>query len=477
MSGRKIYVDAYSELYRTALMENGVLTELIMQDRNESVLADNIYVGRVEKVLPSGIAFVDIGEKKPVFLQTNDSRESAEIQRVRPGKEIMVQVIKEAYDEKCAVVTGTLSIAGKYAVIIMGQEQTGVSSKITDSASRQRLREIGNKYCVGDIAPIIRTSAENADEGDIENELKKLYDKLCQVIEKGKYTKAPALIYSESSPLDRAVKDMADEDCAIVVNEKEAYGKLKAKYKNVTLYEGNIPLFRNYSIEGQIEELFNRKIWLKNGGYIIIDETEAMTVIDVNSGKASESGNSAKINMAACEEIARQLRLRNINGMIIIDFINSNDKKENERLLEHMQQCFARDRVRVYIVGMTELGLMQITRQKKRKPLSRYIFRECPVCAGTGYVKNISYVCDSIKNLITDIFASTIYTKVTVSSNENIIAHLKKNCCFAEELSDKRVEYRIIKTAKWDHYEIEKGMLYKNEPADTDEQYHMPSVT
>ncbi len=455
MSGGKIYIDAFSEPYRTALVENGVLTELIMQDRNESVLADNIYVGRVEKVLPSGIAFVNIGEKKPVFLQINDSREGDEVRNVRPGREITVQVIKEAYDEKCAVVTGALSIAGRYAVMLMGQEQTGVSAKITDSDTRQRLRELGDKYCREGIAPIIRTSAENASAGDIEAELEILYNRLRSVIEKGSHTKAPALIYKESSPLDRAVKDMADEDCPIVVNEKSAYEELKAKYNNVTLYEGAIPLFRNFSIESQIDELFNRKIWLKNGGYIVIDETEAMTVIDVNSGKASESRNSAKINMTACEEIARQLRLRNINGMIITDFINVKDKAENERLTEHIKKCFARDRVKVHIVGMTELGLMQITRQKKRKPLSRYIFRECPCCGGSGHVKDINYICNNIKNIIRDIFASTIYNRVVVSSNEKIIEQLKKDNSI-EQLYNKKIEYRTIATARYDYYEIEK---------------------
>lgn len=459
MSGGRIYVDAFSELYRTALVENGQLTELILQDRNERVLADNIYVGRVEKILPSGIAFVDIGEEKPVFLQLNDSRETEDIKSLKPGRQVTVQIIKEAYDEKCAVATGALSITGKYAVMIKGQEQTGVSSKITDSDTRQRLRDIGDRYCRDGIAPIIRTSAENAPYEDIEEELAKLYEKLCSVIEKGRYTKAPALIYREYSPLDRAVKDMADKDCIITVNEASAYNELKSRYENVALYEGAVPLFRNFSIESQIDELFNRKIWLKNGGYIVIDETEAMTVIDVNSGKASESKNFAHINMTACEEIARQLRLRNINGMIIIDFINVRDKSENERLMEHMADCFSKDRVKVHIVGMTELGLVQITRQKKRKPLSRYIFRSCPCCSGTGHIRNISCVCDSIKNVIVDIFASTIYTKVTVSSNENIISHLKNACGNIEERFGKKIEYNIIRTSRYDYYEIDKGML------------------
>lgn len=456
MSLGKIYVDAFSEFYRAAYVADGELTELILQDKNESIQADNIYTGRVEKVLPSGIAFVNIGYERPVFLQLNDSKEVKDIKNIKPGQEITVQIIKEAYDEKCAVATSALSLAGKYAVVIKSEGQTGVSSKITDSAKRQELKAIGDKYRRNGIAPIIRTSAQNAEISEVENELNELCTRLTAIIEKGGYTKAPALIYSEYSPLDRAIRDMADEDCTIVTNDRENYENFSKRYKNTVLYEGNIPIFRNFSIEKQIDELYERKVWLKNGGYIVIDETEAMTVIDVNSGKATESRNYARINMEACEEIARQIRLRNIGGMIIADFINIKNRSENERLLEHMEKCIQSDRVKVHIVGMTELGLMQLTRQKKRKPLSRYIFHSCPYCNGTGHIRNISCICDNIKNQTADIFASTIFNRVKISANEEIISHLKQVCSDIEKLFNKKIEYNIIRTSRFDYYEIDK---------------------
>ncbi len=456
MSGGKIYIDALSEFYRAAYVLDGVLTELILQDKNESVQADNIYAGRVEKVLPSGIAFVNIGYKKPVFIQINDSREGENIKNIRPGQEITLQIIKEAYDEKCAVATSALSLAGRYAVMIKSEGQTGVSAKITDSAKRQELKEIGDIYNKNGISPIIRTSAQNADTADIAKELAKLYERLTDIIERGKCTKAPALIYSECSPLDRAIKDIGDDDCTIVTNDRENYEEFSKRYKNTVLYEGAIPIFRNFSIEKQIDELYERKVWLKNGGYIVIDETEAMTVVDVNSGKATESKNYSNINKAACEEIARQIRLRNIGGMIIADFINIKDRAENEKLIAHMEKCILSDRVKVHIVGMTELGLMQMTRQKKRKPLSKYIFHSCPYCNGTGHIKNIGCICDNIKNQIADIFASTVYNRVKVSANEDIIKHLKQVCGDIENIFNKKIDYDIIRTSRFDYYEIDK---------------------
>ncbi len=456
MSVNKIYVDALSEFYRAALVKDGQLTELILQDKNESVQADNIYTGRVEKVLPSGIAFVDIGCGKPVFLQLNDNKESKEIRGIKSGQEITLQIIKEAYDEKRAVATTALSIAGKYAVMMKNDGQTGVSAKITDNEIRQRLKEIGDRYCKDGISPIIRTSAKDADISEVIKELEELYTRLEAIIEKGRYTKAPALIYGESSPLDRVIKDLSDDDCTIVTNDREGYDNFSKRYKNTVLYEGTIPIFRNFFIEKQIDELYERKVWLKNGGYIVIDETEAMTVIDVNSGKAAESRDNAKINLAACEEIARQIRLRNIGGMIIADFINTKDKSENEKLLEYMKKCILSDRVKVHVVGMTELGLMQMTRQKKRKPLSRYIFHTCPYCNGTGHIKNVSCICDDIKNRIADIFASTVYNKVRVSASEEIIFHLKQVCGDVERLFNKKIECCVIKTSRFDYYEIDK---------------------
>ena len=454
---RKIYVDCYSKYYRSALVEDGKLVELIMQERGEKAGVGDIYVGKVEKVLPSGIAFINIGEEKPVFLQINDVKERENAKHIKPARELAVQIIKEAFDEKCAVATTALSVVGKYCVITYDNGKSGVSKKIDDIEKRTLLKAVADKYTKDGISVVIRTNAYNADIDVISKEIEEGFVKLTSIIKKGNYAKAPLRIYKEITPLERAVRDLIDSDSEIVINDEKGYLLLSQGFKNIVLYDGKVPLFENFGIESQIEKLFNKKVWLKNGGYLVIDETEAMTIIDVNSGKATDTKNLFKINMEASEEIARQIRLRNLNGMIIIDFINVKNKAENDKLYQHMERLCNKDSVKVNIIGMTELSLLQLTRQKKRKPLSKYMFHTCPNCAGTGYIRNINYITTRIQGQIISLFESTIYNKIIISSNEDIINELRTTLKpIIDKYSSKVVILSKIKTSKFDYYEIEK---------------------
>lgn len=440
---KKIYVDCLSQYYRAALTEDGILTELIYQDRENELSVGDIYVGRIEKVLPKGISFVNIGRDRPVFLQRND---------LKNGKELIIQIEKEAVNEKCAVATDKISLNGKYCVVIYNDRGIGVSKKITDSLKREQLKSIGEKYTEDNISIILRTNCENADICQIENEVSALKTELVKLMERGSFAKAPCLLKKEDDIISKTVRDLITSDNDRVIINADVPLSYEAE-----VYRGSAPIFNYFGIESQIEKLFHKKIWLRSGGYIVIDETEAMTVIDVNSGKAVDERDFVKINQEAAKETARQIRLRNLSGMIIIDFINVKD--ENALIYDTLKKYLAPDRVKTYIVGMTELGLMQLTRQKKRRPLSKYITHKCPVCDGTGYVKSISYVCEKIVNETADIFSSTIYNCVEISSSEAVIKGLKGNIENIERLFEKHIILNIIPTSRFDYYELKKRII------------------
>ncbi len=440
---KRIYVDCLSQYYRAALTEDGVLTELIYQDKEDEISVGDIYVGRIEKVLPSGIAFVNIGRDKPVFLQRDD---------LKCSRELIVQIEKEAVNEKCAVATDKISLNGKYSVVIYNDSGVGVSKKICDSEKRELLKNVGEKYKDNNIGIILRTNCENADIDEIENEISALKVELIKIMEKGQFVKAPYLLKREADIISKTVRDLITADCDKVIINADVPLDYAAE-----IYKGSSPIFNYFGIESQIEKLFHKKIWLKSGGYIVIDETEAMTVIDVNSGKAIDEKNFIKINEEAAMESARQIRLRNLSGMIIIDFINIKDG--NTQIYDALKKYLSLDRVKTHIVGMTELGLMQITRQKKRKPLSKYITHKCSCCDGTGYVKSINYICEKIVNEVADIFSSTIYNCVEISSSDPVIKMLKDSVEGLKNRFDKQIVLKIISTSRFDYYIIKKRKI------------------
>lgn len=453
---RKIYMDCLSTYYRIALLEDGKLQEVVYTEKDEKASVGDIFVGKIEKVLPSKIAFVNIGEEYPVFLQLTDNKEKNNTFKAKPGQDIIVQIEKEAYNEKRAVATTCVSISGKYSVVVFDNSGIGVSKKITDNDRREVLRKIAEPYNVDGYSIILRTNCENTSDSEIEEEISVNLKKLKDIKNKGLYTKAPALLYKDVSVTEKTLRDLySSEEDLIIVNDRKVYDNIFKNGMNVEYYEDNIPMFHNYLIESQIDKLFYKKVWLKSGGYLIIDETEAMTVIDVNSGKAVSQESFIKTNKEAAEEVARQIRLRNISGMIIVDFINTKGENDAQNLSNLLRNYISKDRVKTRIIGMTELGLMQLTRQKIRKPLSKYILCECPYCKGSGKVFLPEMIAEKIKTEIINVFTSTIYNKVTVSSNTAIIKSLKAIFSMSNDYKD-NITFNIIETAKADYYLIEK---------------------
>ncbi|MBR6767643.1 MAG: Rne/Rng family ribonuclease [Clostridia bacterium] len=399
---------------RLAVIEDGVLCELYYERPGLEKLSGNIYVGRVENVLPGmNAAFVDIGLDKNAFLYAgdiqldtrNDKALADELSRARieklvhPGQEILVQVVKEPGGTKGPRISSHITVPGRLMVLLPTMAYAGVSKKIACVETRSRLHRMAadlvEKTKMG---VIVRTAAENASQEDIEREFENL-KKLWQAIStRGKHFKAPKLIHSDGSLCLRAVRDMLNEDTQeIVADNGEMFEALKGYAAmlapewtdRIRLHEGMTPLFDLYRVDTQADKAAGRYVWLKSGGSLVIEETEALTVIDVNTGKFTGKKSLPetifKINCEAAEEIMRQLRLRDIGGIIIIDFIDMENNTEKQKLLEILKEISKRDRNRTNIGSITPLGLVEVTRKKVRQSMTKQLMHICSACGGNGY--------------------------------------------------------------------------------------------
>lgn len=476
---RKILVDGLSSFFRTAVLEDGELVELVVEEKNKTFSVGSIYSGVVEKILPSQFAFINIGDSRNTFLHLTDKRERNiykfnEAKKkneltIKCGQDIIVQIIKEGTDEKCPVVSSMLTFTGKYIVLLCNDNGINISKKIEDDDERQRLLKIGKEIVSADCQKfgiIMRTNCVGVDCDIILEEGKKLIEKYNEVLKKGTYLKAPCEIYKAENETYKVIRDLIkSENDEIIINEISEYNKFIDNYSGegkVVFYDSPVGLFDNFFAEKQVEKALHNKIWLKCGGFIVIDYAEACVVIDVNTGKNSAKSHEEtvlKTNIQAAKEIAKQLRLKNLSGMIIVDFIDMHSKEDRDKVFEVLENEVKKDRAGVVIVGMTELGIMQLTRKKVRQPLSKILTCKCPACGGSGFIFNEHFIADKIKNEICSIFSSTIYNKVIVSSNQRVIDFLKKagdSYKLIEEKFGAKIEFKVIATQKLDYYKIEK---------------------
>lgn len=473
---KRIVIDALSNNVRTALCKDGELIEFIAEDKSSKI--GNIYLGTVKKILPSKFAFVDVGLEKNTFMQLSDKKQESLYKyneltgkynlKIREGDNVIVQIEKEGTELKGAVVSANLSFAGKYVVLIANQNGIGISKKIQNTELKKLLKKTAEDILPDGYALIMRTNCENTDIEYIKEEIKLLYEKSKSIIEKGKYIKSPSLLYEAENETEKIIRDFItnDED-EIVINEKNILNKFDInKYKNnIILYDNDVPIFDFFGIQSQLEKAFNNKIWLKSGGFIIIDEVEACTVIDVNSGKFISKDHRKtvlKTNIEASVEIAKQIRLRNLSGIIIIDFIDMANTKDRDEVIKCLEEAVKKDRITTTVVGMTELGLMQLTRKKTRISLTKALTNICPYCKGIGRTENEAYIADRIKDKVCSIFAGTIYDLVTISSNKRIIEAFKgenNEYLMLEKKFGKKIKLNIISTQKLDYFEIEKEKI------------------
>ena len=363
------------------------MIELIVDDVNDESLVGNIYSGLVKNILPSQFAFVDIGLKKNAFIYLSDNKEIGLFKdgrlMLKSGQTLLVQVLKDPSGSKGAYVTSRLSFTGRRLVVTKTECSTrlpiGISKKIENEDERNRLKSIFKDNTEG-TEIIIRTNALNEEPDTLLNEYTVLVEKFNHIT-KWRNVLPPALLHKESVGLRKSISDLNSGDInEIIVNSHESFEHATACLTGapvtdtaVKMYEGEIPVFEIFAIESQIEKAANKRVWLKSGGFVIIEKTEACVVIDVNSGKFSGKKNHEEtmlqVNLEASSVIAEQLRLRNLSGIIIIDFIDLKDPKNTKSLIDYLTEEIKKDRIPVSVIGMTELGLMQLTRKKIRKPL------------------------------------------------------------------------------------------------------------
>lgn len=465
----KIYIDGLGGRVRTALKENGELTEIVYES-GEGFDVGGIYAGRVAKVLKGQFIFINIGAEKNAFLQPDTAKEpflynSEGKLIVKEGDCLTVQLTKAAVDEKGAVVSTRLNFSGKYCVVIARDFGIGVSRKIDDEVKRTEFKALAEKLLPKGFGVIMRTECENTPIENVENELKMLVERANKVLAKGESIKPPALVYEELSETSRIVRDLAvNKDTEVITNSSEIAEKLKSEtgIESVSLYTEKVPFFNNFGIESAIEKALHKKVWLKSGGYLVFDYSEAMNVIDVNSGKHSGKNlkNFAlKVNLEAAEEIAKQIKLRNLTGMIIIDFIDMKNNEDINKVSARLKECVAKDRITTALVGMTELGLMQLTRKKNRLPLHKTLMRSCPCCMGTGLTENEFYVADKVLSEIISLLTQTIYNKISIKCSgalKKAFNKYERTVAALQKEFDAEITFEEVPTARLYYYSIEK---------------------
>ena len=479
-------MDITATTARTALVVDRKLVEVLIDNSANKTAIGDIYVGKVENIF-NQFAFVNIGGSKKAFLSLNDIRERIIYEEIngerklnlKIGQQLLVQVLKDSSGEKGANVTTELSFSGRYVVLIkIKSDEKGtvfISKKIESGEERGRLSDLALGLLPEGYNMIMRTSCFMVSEDNIREEIKNLIDISGSVISKSAYIKPPVVIYSESDIYTNSLKSFLKEDIDnIIVNSSHEFENIKdlveSYFRNdgpeVKLYEGSLNIFDEYEVELQIEKALSKKVWLKSGGFIIIEETEACVVIDVNTGKLTSKKNKDSIifknNMEAATEIIKQLRLRNLSGIIIIDFIDMDNENDKENLMAHLQDKIKEDRIAINIVGMTSLGLVQLTRKKTRKPLSKYLLNECSACQGTGFTYSDEHIVDKIYREVCKILKQTIFNSITVNLNSKIhhkILVRKEDFEELEKEFDAKIKFKKLSMAKLDYFDIEKEKI------------------
>jgi ribonuclease G len=436
---RQVIINATPQEVRVAVMENARLVELFLERRHEQGLAGSIYKGRVTRVLP-GIqaAFVDIGLPKAAFLHASDfytptdDDESVLVEprpaspptpteatandapqppaspspmaiedRLKKGDEILVQIVKEPIGSKGARVSSNIAIPGRYVVYLPLTNHVGISRRIESAEERERLLQAVDAARPRSGGIIVRTASERIAKREIQGDirfLRKLWDRVHQ---KAEGVVPPSLLHYDLDLVLRTLRDSFDTDVSkVIIDNRRDYVRaiefvdmvLPAQRRRIELYNRKEPIFERYGIEAQINRALDRNVWLKSGGYIVIDHTEALTAIDVNTGrfvgKNSQEETALQTNLEAARAIVDQLRLRHIGGLIVIDFIDMEKTEHRKQVLAALNEAVRGDKVRTNILGLSDLGLVQMTRQRTRENLMHRLCEPCPTCSAKGWVKS-----------------------------------------------------------------------------------------
>ncbi|NLW22444.1 MAG: Rne/Rng family ribonuclease [Tissierellia bacterium] len=403
-----IFIDSEEGIDRVGIVEDDKLVEFYMDKKDKRKQVGNIYRARVVNVLPGmEAAFVDIGEGKNAYLHVKNAIPKELMHRkrdikineiIKNGEEIIVQVLKEASQNKGAKVTTHITLPGRFLVLTPFSSRISISRKIHEKEEIQRLQNLGKGMQKENMGIIFRTNSFGVDEDLLVEEYHMLINIYKKIERERNFLPCPKLIYSEMDLAQQIIRDVFNDKIdRVIVNNRQKYKKLLSfqdilfpKLSDKLIYDANFSITSQPEIEKGLKTALDRKVSLKSGGYIVIDETEALTVIDVNTGKFIGSKNLedtvVKTNLEAAEEISRQIRLRDIGGIIVIDFIDMKEDEDVDLVLNVLQKNLNQDRNKTNIIGMTKLGLVELTRRKVRNSLSSNFIVPCPSCGGRGKI-------------------------------------------------------------------------------------------
>ena len=443
---KKLVINVTEHETRVALLEDGTIVELFIERKDYSDIAGNVYKGRVQRVLPGmQAAFVDIGldqaafiyvddvlgencsEFKKIFpIEENEEEEDPEVEIVDPGEtlsdrhahiediltegqEVMVQVAKSPIGTKGARVTSHISLPGRFLVLMPTSDHVGISRRIEDESERTRLKNLILSLREDNLGYIVRTAAEGIQKEKLISEMGFLTNLWENIQARYHQASAPAILHQELMASLRAVRDLLTHEAQqLVVDSRTTYSAIltfldtfmPSLKDSVVLHEGREPIFDAHNLEGDISRALKKKVWLKSGGYIVIEHTEALVAIDVNTGRYVGKHNLEetilKTNLEAVKEIAYQIRLRDIGGIIIIDFIDMEKKVNREKIYNALKEAVKKDRSKTHILPMSDMGLIQMTRKRIRKSLTRLLCEPCFYCDGEGYLMSGQSICHNI---------------------------------------------------------------------------------
>lgn len=404
---RTMLITVGEDRHQIAVMEKAQLIEHYVAHVEDRSIVGNIYLGRVHNVLPGmEAAFIDIGHQKNAVLYAGEVVLDEEVEGDRPrietvlqsGQEILAQVTKDPMRAKGARLTTEISVPGRYLVLVPEADSLGISRRLSDE-ERRRLKDLATGVRPEGYGLIVRTAAEGAEESELARDVKRLLETWHEIYKKARKANAPELVYSEPELVIRVMRDLFTRNVdRLIVDDASVFERIRDYVAEVTpdlarrveLYEDPLPLFERYRVLEQIRKALDRKVWLPSGGHIVVDRTEAMTVIDVNTGrftgKSTLEETVLKTNLEAAEEVAKQLRLRDIGGIIVIDFIDMTQERNRQELLRVFKEALAKDKTRTQVFDISELGLIQMTRKNVSEGLLEAFSRVCETCNGWGIV-------------------------------------------------------------------------------------------
>ena len=489
MSGIKIIADLKErEQSRVALLEDGRLTEIFVEYNFEvSRTQGDIFKARVETVVPAiNAAFVSISTKKQnknephnAFLYLNENELTAQL---KSGSELIVQIIKNARKNKAPRVTARVSVPGRWLVLVPDSDEIGVSRRINDPDERRRLKKFAEELCQNSkgFGIIIRTAAEGVSEEFLRKDFNSLLSLWRDIDGKAKKTPAPCLLYRDTGTLGRVLRDeVSSKIDEIIIDDADEFESAKnfverffPEKPDIKLFTEITPIFEYFGIESEIQKALEKKVWLKSGAYLVFDQTEALTVIDVNSGRFTSASDMRHtvlaVNLEAAEEIARQLRLRSIGGIIIVDFIDMDFKEDKAELLKSFEKFLSRDRLKAKVFSITQLGLVELTRKRERPDLKSILTRNCPVCDDNGFVEREENIAINIKRFIRKITAANNSEAFLIQTGTHIAEYINEKFIDGwQKEFNRKIFIEGVYGFSWNKYRLEyQGSLEKLEGTD-----------